>query len=279
MEKTDPQNLVTSAVRRAASSLLAPLSNRWLTRSLEVGLQASLAVQAFRYYRLGAKRPNNPLSKASFYASYPNRDPSVLFRGFYTRQVVRPGARVLTIGCGDGFNDYLFLSRIAGSVDAVDIQRSAIASAKSAHRAATLHYHTLDVTREAFPKDSYDVVVMDGCIAHFAAEAMDPLLGRIAAALTDDGFYVGSEVMESPNKLTHDHLQAFPSTEYMKAFLERWFPIVTVWRDDTLRFPQVFWRCAKTAEAFRALERRRESNTIDVYAHQIASPVPAKSAE
>jgi len=258
-------------VKQLANWTLWPGSSLWLTDALEASLYWMLKVQALRYYWLGAGRPNFPHSRAAYFTAYRDRNVASLIRGFYTRQVLAPGARVLTIGCGDGFNDYFFLSRIAGHIDAVDVQPEAIRIARRYHRARNVHFHTLNAAQECFPRPEYDLVVMDGCIAHFPAEAMDPLLRRIAACQPPHGFYVGSEVMESPERMTHDHLQAFPEPAAMEALLARYFPVVQVWQEDGPRFSQVFWRCAGSREAFDRLEARRRDTLAQL--HRTTDPV------
>lgn len=263
----------TGLAKRLANWMLWPGSSLWLTDALELALHWTLKVQAVRYYWLAPGRPNFPHSRAAYFTAYRDRNLAPLIRGFYTRQALAPGGRVLTIGCGDGFNDYFFLSRIAGHIDAVDVQPDAIRVARRYHGASNLRFHALDAVRDRFPHDAYDLVVMDGCIAHFPGEAMDPLLGRIAACLRADGFYVGSEVMESPDRMTHDHLQAFPDTAAMERLLAGHFPVVQVWQEDGPRYSQVFWRCANSRAAFDRMEERRRDTLARLHRGE-AQPGP-----
>lgn len=269
MEKPDtPGRQAARAALRGGKTLLRsalwPMGNNALTYTLERLLYGAFKVQALRYYWLsgGDRRPHFPHSRASFYTSYLDKAAGpALLRGFYARQAVRRGGTVLNIGCGDGFTDYFFLSDVAGSVDAVDVEPAAIETAKRYHRAKNVRFLHLNPADEPFPRATYDTILMDGCIAHFAPDALERLLAKIVAALGDESIYSGSEVLETPDKRTHDHLQSWATPAEMERFLARYFPHVNVWREQTRSWQSfVHFRCAKTLRAFDRMEDDVENN-------------------
>jgi SAM-dependent methyltransferase len=251
---------ITRAVKSSLRVAAWPLSNHWLTRTLERALYYNLKLQSVSYYWLSASRPHFPNSRESFYTAYLDRDPFRLIRGFHTRRVIPAGGKVLTIGCGDGFNDYFFLSTRAGHIDAVDVEPEAIHTARRIHRAPNIHYHNLNAVQDPFPGSNYDVVVMDGCVAHFRPEDLRLLMGKIDAVTHEKSLFIGSEVMESEDQMTHDHFIAFPTTAAMETFLSEHWPKVHVWREDGPRYSQAFFRCAKSDLGFQRLEQDTSDN-------------------
>lgn len=237
-------------VRALLRASLWPMGNTFVAQGLELSLYASLKVQALRYYHLGARRPNCPHSKDAYYTAYRDRDTFRLMRGFYTLQAIPAGGRVLNIGCGEGFYDWMFYSSRASHIDAVDITPDTIRTAERFHRAPTVHFHCLDAVVEPFPSDGYDVVAMDGCIAHFRPEGAATLLAKIRDAMSDRSLYVGSERLERPEQRSHDHFQAWPTARHMQTYLEQWFPYVQTWQEDLGGATDVFFRCARSPVAF-----------------------------
>lgn len=245
-------------------SALWPVGNNALTFALERLLYGAFKVQAIRYYWLSSEagRPHFPHSRASFYTSYLDRTAAqTLLRGFYARQAVRPGGTVLNIGCGDGFTDYYFLSDVAASIDAIDVEPVAIATAKRYHGVANVQFHRLDPVAAPFPRATYDTILMDVCIAHFPPAALERLLAKIAAALGDESIYAGSEILETEDARSHDHLQSWATLADMERFLKRFFPYVNVWQERTRSWQTlVHFRCAKTLRAFDRVDDAVENN-------------------
>ncbi len=163
-------------------------------------------------------------------------------RGFYAAELVHDGDHVLDIGCGDGFLTSRFLAPRAAHVDAIDIDPSAIQHAGQHNPASNVTYSLLDATVEAFPRDRYDLIVLNGALGHLAPDASQALLSKIAAA-TDT--FAGSE---SLGREGHDHLQFFESPADLALLLHDHFPHVQT-RAQTYtagRAPrhEVYWRCA-----------------------------------
>lgn len=82
---------------------------------------------------------------------------------------VRPGARVLELGCGPGRNAVWFAQQGA-TVDALDLSPAAVAWAREraaeAAVADRVTFHRTDVFRWTTPDEPYDVVYDSGCLHH-----------------------------------------------------------------------------------------------------------------
>lgn len=172
--------------------------------------------------------------------------PEWMLRGLYAFEVIRPGDRVLDIGCGDGFFTRTFLAARAAHVDAVDIEPSAILEASSCQETSRISYRLMDAAREPFPHESYDVIVWDGAIGHFSQEDAGKVLEKIQGALQIGGVFAGSESLGHEG---HDHLQFFESLEALANLLLRSFCQVCV-REHAYSLPggmirrEAFWRCS-----------------------------------
>lgn len=184
-------------------------------------------------------------------------DPAQYARAFYAAELIRPGDRVLDVGCGDGFFTKRFLSAEAAHVDALDIEPGAIAAGRRYQSAGNILYHQLDAVADPFPGGSYNVVVWDGAIGHFDPSAVPNVLAKIAAALTDDGVFVGSE---SLGREGHDHLQFFETADALRALLAARFRHVRLrtreyWINDrTLFRREAYWRCSNSESRLRSVE-------------------------
>jgi len=169
-------------------------------------------------------------------------------RGFHAVELIRPGDAVLDVGCGDGFFASRFFAPIAGRVDAVDIERSAIRHARTHNETANVRFIELDAVRAPFPEPPYDLIVWDGAIGHFAAEDTDTVLAKIAAALAPGGAFVGSETLGTSEGA--DHLQWFSTLEDLGRVLARHFPHTEIkaarypTQREALQREEGYWRCA-----------------------------------
>jgi SAM-dependent methyltransferase len=169
-----------------------------------------------------------------------------LFRGFFAAELVRDGDRVLDIGCGDGFFTRRFFTERGATVDAIDVEPTAIAHAQRHNASPQIRYRLQDAVTEPFPADAYDVVVWDSAIGHFPPDTTDRMLAKIRAALADGGAFVGSESLGFQGE---DHLQFFQSPEDLAELLGRHFPHVVVRELEYRLSPdlvrrEAFWRCS-----------------------------------
>jgi SAM-dependent methyltransferase len=173
--------------------------------------------------------------------------PEYFYRGFFSSELLRKSDRVLDIGCGDGFFTKRFFSPRCDSVDAIDIEPSAIDEASRFNAAGNVRYLLLDAVKEPFPRPPYDVTVWDGAIGHFATPDTVTMLAKIKQGLAADGVFTGSESLGHEG---HDHLQYFETLDDMAGLLK------PHWKHVQLRevtYPinrgafirrEGFWRCS-----------------------------------
>ena len=182
--------------------------------------------------------------------------PYSFYRGFFGSEVVQPNDQLLDIGCGDGFFTKRFLSIRCKRVDAVDIEPSAIESAKLYNSAPNITYYLLDAVKEPFPSDKYDVIAWDGALGHFAKETTNHVLAKIKSALKPNGVFVGSESLGFEGS---DHLQFFDSLQDLHEVFKAHFPFIQLravdyrtgqGRSSFVR-REAFWRCANEEKRLR----------------------------
>jgi SAM-dependent methyltransferase len=179
-------------------------------------------------------------------------DITAFIRGYYVLELVGPQDVLLDIGCGDGFFTRRFYSPRCKLVDAVDVDETAIQTAKRWHTADNVRYHLMDAVENRFPSDRYQVIVWDGAIGHFPPQTIDRMLGKISSALSPDGVFCGSE---SLGREGHDHLQFFDTVDDLRCLLQSFFRYVYVkemeyfigTRQRYLR-REAYWRCALSSE-------------------------------
>lgn len=128
------------------------------------------------------------------------------FRAFCAAEVIRDGDVVLDIGCGDGFFTARFFTPRSRAVDGIDVDETAVATARRQNAAPNVRYHLADAVSQPFPREQYDVVVWDGALGHFASSDVENILAKVEQTLAPDGIFCGSESLGSEGI---DHLQFF----------------------------------------------------------------------
>lgn len=78
---------------------------------------------------------------------------------------VRPGERVLDLGCGYGAVAYALASRAGALVTGIDLSEANIALARQRFRHAGLRFIVGDATRD-LPEEGFDVIVASNIIEH-----------------------------------------------------------------------------------------------------------------
>jgi SAM-dependent methyltransferase len=183
--------------------------------------------------------------------------PGILLRGFISAQMVRPGDRVLDLGCGDGFFSKRFLAIEAAHVDAVDIDAEALSFAQLYNSDPKVTFHLLDAVRAPFPGGPYDLVVWDGAIGHFSPDTTEAMFRKIKSALKKEGVFCGSEQLG--RVAAADHLQHWETLEDVRRMLAPHFRFIAVRAveyfydlDRAAKRGEFYWRAS---DARSALER------------------------
>lgn len=210
-----------------------------------------------RYYTLDTQNKwgnGNPPEwfdhRADLYLWPELRRPLWVERGVFSREVMRPGCRVLDICCGDGFFPFAFYAGTAEHIDAVDRDETAIAHARKWHSLPNLTFHRADVVADPFPGTNYDVVCWDGAIEHFSAEQIRAILEKCAAVLSKpDGILCGYTMIERDDGPSHpDHQHEFTSSKQLEAVIRSVFPHVGTIETVYPERHNVYWRAAFSAD-------------------------------
>ena len=199
--------------------------------------------------------------------------PYSLNRAFFASEVICDGDLVLDIGCGDGFITRSFVAPRAARADAIDIEPSAIRSARRRNSAANIRFFVRNAIEEPFPASEYDVIVWDGAIGHFSATDADRVLRKIRIALRPGGLFIGSE---SLGREGHDHFQFFDELDDIRGTLSRHFPIVEL-REETYSLGsgekprrEVYWRCSADNRRLTRLHWRENPPAIQQFSERTA---------
>ena len=107
-------------------------------------------------------------------------------RPVYSREVMRPGCKVLDLCCGDGFYAAHVFADVASHIDASDFDPAAIEHAKRVHTHPRVTHHLLDIRTDPFPDSCYDVIVWDGAIEHFTLDETREILRRCGNTILAD---------------------------------------------------------------------------------------------
>jgi 2-polyprenyl-3-methyl-5-hydroxy-6-metoxy-1,4-benzoquinol methylase len=177
--------------------------------------------------------------------------PGWLLRGVYAYEVINQGAKVLDIGCGDGFFTKNFLAPKALRVDAIDIEPSAIDEARRRNADPRIRYERRDAISETFPDYQYDTVVWDGAIGHFTRQTSEVVLRKISAGLNKNGVFCGSETLGTEGS---DHLQYFMELSDLgkllaSAFESIWLKVDAYPINNGFLRREAYWRCSPSATA------------------------------
>lgn len=163
-----------------------------------------------------------------FYQWKQSSNPLCWERGIFNLFVMKPGARVLDICCGDGFNAHHFYRIRAKSVLGIDFDPKAIEHANKNFRSDNVSFDVVDI-RHQFPQQKFEQVIWDGAIEHFTQDEMQNIIGNIKAALTKGGILSGYTIVHDEHGPSHDdHEYEFVSVEDLQQFLQPFFKYVTV---------------------------------------------------
>jgi SAM-dependent methyltransferase len=148
-----------------------------------------------------------------------------LERGVLNALSIRPGAEVLELCCGDGFNTGRFYSARAGRVVAIDHNDAALANARRRHSRANVEYRSGDVLGE-LPQGPFDNVIWDSAMHHFTLAEAGEVLAAVHRALRKDGLLSGyTEIEDTGYAYARTR---FSDPQGLAALLEAEFPYVSV---------------------------------------------------
>ena len=102
---------------------------------------------------------------------------------------LRPGARVLDLGCGGGTGETQELAADF-AVTGIDLSERQLERARI--RVPTAEFRRCDFTTVDFEPSSFDAVVSFYAFNHVPRELLAPLLARIATWLTTDGWFMAA---------------------------------------------------------------------------------------
>jgi 2-polyprenyl-3-methyl-5-hydroxy-6-metoxy-1,4-benzoquinol methylase len=114
---------------------------------------------------------------------------------------VRPPARALELGCGNGMSSSLLMARRGYEVHGIDISETAIAWARERFAESALsgsfrHGSVCDMP--FFPEESFDVVIDGSCLHCLIGNERTRCLGEVRRILRPQGVFVVSSMCGVP---------------------------------------------------------------------------------
>ncbi|MDD5005700.1 MAG: class I SAM-dependent methyltransferase [Candidatus Omnitrophica bacterium] len=165
-------------------------------------------------------------------------------RGIYSKELMRPDSKVLDIGCGDGFYAKYFYASAASTIDCLDIDQTAIKHAKKYNSHPKIRYFNLDAIKQSFPSSDYDVVCLDGSLAHFSSEELKILLEKIKKCLATNGVLVGYEEMEKEAIKSWDHKMVFSKKNDFEELFSPFFKYIKCIYLESPGRLNMYFRCS-----------------------------------
>lgn len=152
-------------------------------------------------------------------------------RGVFSNLAIKPGASVLELCCGDGFNAHHFYSTRAESVIAIDFNEKAIAHAKRNFGHNPKVTFLLADIRTGIPNRPFNNIVWDAAIEHFTKEEIEKLLLTMKNILGERKGILSGQTIKDNNtgsKQLEHHEYEFKSAKDVEAFLKKHFHNVLV---------------------------------------------------
>ncbi|MFA6133567.1 MAG: class I SAM-dependent methyltransferase [Phycisphaerae bacterium] len=150
---------------------------------------------------------------------------------------VRPGSRVLDVGCGLGTNA-IWMAAYGYEVEAVDISETAIlqATARAAQVGVAVKFRVMDFLEARDWNNPFQCVVDRGCLHSIRVPAPREVFAqRVSEALSKGGLWIDiSGSADNPNSLEDRELLGYPrlSIADIAAATERRFEIVDIRKCD-----------------------------------------------
>ena len=152
-----------------------------------------------------------------------------LERGIFSSLCIKPGASVLELCCGDGFNASNFYAHKCKQIIACDFDKSAVRHARKTHKRGNINFLAADI-RTDMPDGIFDNIIWDAAIEHFTEEEISRLIGDIKKRMKQTSIISGYTIVENATgvKHLHQHEYEFKSKEDLMRFLEPHFKYVSV---------------------------------------------------
>jgi len=138
---------------------------------------------------------------------------------------LKPGMKVLDIGCGTGGSAFYMASYFGAEVLGIDLSDNMLAVANE-HKATMqenvqhlVSFRFLDATQAAFPENYFDVIYSRDAIMHIADKEL--VYSKALSWLKPGGQLVVSEYVHGRNHPNH-------TTEYVEYIKDRGYQLVTV---------------------------------------------------
>jgi SAM-dependent methyltransferase len=149
-----------------------------------------------------------------------------LERGVLNTLAISPGAQILELCCGDGFNTHRFYAERGVHVLAVDHNRAALAHAARFHARPNVEFRWCDIL-EGIPAGPFDNVIWDSAIHHFTPSEVAVVLASIHRSLAASGVLSGYTVIEPTEGYAYTRLR-FQDPEHLADMLAAEFAHVAV---------------------------------------------------
>jgi SAM-dependent methyltransferase len=131
-----------------------------------------------------------------------------LERGVLNTLAIRPGAEILEICCGDGFNAHRFYAGRGAHVLAVDHNRAALRHAGRFHarpNIANIEYRCCNIL-QGIPEGPFDNIIWDSAMHHFTLPEVTVILSSVHRSLAADGVLSGYTVIEPDENYSYARL-------------------------------------------------------------------------
>ncbi len=126
-----------------------------------------------------------------YYKWLKTRNPYWLERGAYSLLAMKQGAKVLELGCGDGFNSRNFYSHKAKKIVCVDFSQEALKTARRINKLNNIEFVFGDITH-SLPNGKFDNIILDSVIQQIKKEKIDSLLKNVKKHLENNGILSGN---------------------------------------------------------------------------------------
>jgi SAM-dependent methyltransferase len=168
-------------------------------------------------------------------------------RGVYPRERMFFGCKVLDLCCGDGSYSYLFFSDIAGRIDAVDNDLTALDFARKNYRLKNLVFYHLDIIKAPLPASDYDFIIWNAAISYFDEKETHAILSKIITVGSDNFRLYGV----TPITVGYvDHKKEFSSPEELEQLLSKYFNNVDIKVIDELSVKNMYFCASAPCQQF-----------------------------